>query len=674
MPAAALLALASVSCSAPAAPTAGTRPDRFGAAAAQPSAPALPITLVGQSAFVRAGGDFNLVVRISPPAAAGEVEAVASVFPAVPNRSAFVEALTEVPNRLPLGISSPAVPDSEGLVGIRLQLQDPALPRDAERVWMGRRNGVHPVVVEVRDRDAGPVRNRLITFLVHLAEADPPAPLLFGLGVPVHVPVGTAPEGVARDARLDGLVAGLDAAGSLPLTLVPTPRTLDTLASFEDPSSGTLARLQAAAQSRPVLAGPYVPIDVPSLLDRRLDREIERQFQRGRETTAAVLGHPPDATTWASDTSLTDAAVERLHREGITRMVVPERLLVPITRQVTLTSPFLLRGEQARVPTLAADDGLGAHLGQGDQALRAHQLLADLAVLLLDLPGTPRGAVALAPRDWPATVTFFQTLRSGLEGNPIVRAATLDEIFALPEAEVGRVPLLRRAASAATPGPDADVGSVPALRHQLDALGTIFGAVGTGRPAVPPEVDDLEKLLLTAESSEAAGGRAQHLRRFRDAMVSKKREIRIPRGRSITLTSREGSVPVTFRNDTGVEALVSVTVASDKLSFPEGNVRRLVLTPRLNTTEKFRVLARTSGSFPVNITVQSPQGDLVVDEADLTVRSTAAPGLGLVIAIGAAGFLIVWWSRNARRVRRARRLVDPAERRRSTVLDEEEMA
>jgi len=380
VPAAALLALASVSCSAPAAPTAGTRPDRFGAAAAQPSAPALPITLVGQSAFVRAGGDFNLVVRISPPAAAGEVEAVASVFPAVPNRSAFVEALTEVPNRLPLGISSPAVPDSEGLVGIRLQLQDPALPRDAERVWMGRRNGVHPVVVEVRDRDAGPVRNRLITFLVHLAEADPPAPLLFGLGVPVHVPVGTAPEGVARDARLDGLVAGLDAAGSLPLTLVPTPRTLDTLASFEDPSSGTLARLQAAAQSRPVLAGPYVPIDVPSLLDRRLDREIERQFQRGRETTAAVLGHPPDATTWASDTSLTDAAVERLHREGITRMVVPERLLVPITRQVTLTSPFLLRGEQARVPTLAADDGLGAHLGQGDQALRAHQLLADLAV------------------------------------------------------------------------------------------------------------------------------------------------------------------------------------------------------------------------------------------------------------------------------------------------------
>ena len=127
----------------------------------------------------------------------------------------------------------------------------------------------------------------------------------------------------------------------------------------------------------------------------------------------------------------------------------------------------------------------------------------------------------------------------------------------------------------------------------------------------------------------------------------------MPEGRSFTLTARTGEIPVTFKNNTGHPVRVVVTIESDKLDFPRGETLELELT-RLNTTQRFPVVARASGAFPIRITLESPDGHLVVGRARITVRSTAASGVGLVIAVGAAPFLAVWWGRNATKGRRAR--------------------
>lgn len=669
------LALGVASCSgrAPATVLPPTASETIQARFAPGPAPA-SITLVSQSSFVRAGGDFDVIARIAAPDT--EVEAVASVFPAVANRTEFARALREPLTRLPLFVSPPALPDPEGLVAIRLPLQDPAGPRDPERARIGRRNGVHPVVVELRDREAGPVRNRMVTFLTYLVEPDPTTPLLVSLVVPADVPVVVAPVlGGPVDNRdstpaLAGLAAALEAARGLPVTFAPTPYALDTLAGNGDEATAALARLRAATQLVPVVARPYVPIDLPAMIAAGLTSEIDRQFARGGETTAAVLGRPPNGRTWVSEGPLDGAAIDYLAldrdvrdsgvADRVTAMVMPERLLVPVARQVTLTSPFLVRGRTTEVPALAADDGLATHFAGGDQTLRAHQLLADLAVLYLDLPGSARGAVALPPPRWTPTTGFFAALRSGLTTNPVLRPASLDELFDLPMAEASRsLPLVRRAAERPGRAVGFDPSTTDELRRfrgQVEAVGTIFPRQRVGDPATPP-VAALDKVLLAAESSEVASDRDEHLARFRDAVARQKGQIRIPQGRSVTLTSREGSVPVTFQNDTGLTALVRVRIASDKLLFPDRDNKPITLSPRLNTTDGFRVLARTSGSFPVEITVESPDGMLTLGQADLIVRSTAAPGLGLGIAVGAAAFLVVWWSRNAHSVRRARRLV-----------------
>ena len=134
----------------------------------------------------------------------------------------------------------------------------------------------------------------------------------------------------------------------------------------------------------------------------------------------------------------------------------------------------------------------------------------------------------------------------------------------------------------------------------------------------------------------------------------------MPSGRSITLTARTGEIPVTFQNNTGKPVKVVVKIESDKLDFPRGTTENLELT-RLNTTERFPVVARTSGAFPMRITLESPDGNLVVGRTRITIRSTAASGVSLVVALGAATFLAVWWGRNAMKGRRARGLVPEPE-------------
>jgi hypothetical protein len=53
--------------------------------------------------------------------------------------------------------------------------------------------------------------------------------------------------------------------------------------------------------------------------------------------------------------------------------------------------------------------------------------------------------------------------------------------------------------------------------------------------------------------------------------------------------------------------------------------------------------------------VSSRDGGLLVATSRVTVRSTAVAGIGYVLTVGAAAFLVVWWASHWRRARRERR-------------------
>jgi hypothetical protein len=125
--------------------------------------------------------------------------------------------------------------------------------------------------------------------------------------------------------------------------------------------------------------------------------------------------------------------------------------------------------------------------------------------------------------------------------------------------------------------------------------------------------------------------------------------------RSVTLTGRRARIPISFRNDTGQPVRVRVHLASSKLIFPEG-ADHLVELAEGNTTERFPVEARTSGTFTLTVSMTSEDGMLQVGSpTEVTVRTTIFSGMGAWLSVGALVFLALWWASHHLRARRGRR-------------------
>jgi uncharacterized protein DUF6049 len=643
-------------------------------AAAQQAPPPAPaakgrMTFVAQSNWVSSGGTFLLRVHVDRPTGASNLEFDMTLFPAVATRSEFGETLADHMTDSALVALQPVMlsslpPETNGDVVLSIPIRDPSLPRDPSRVLLPPRDGVYPLRVELRDRLTGALVDHFVTHLLSTPEVHTTPKLGLALVLPVDFGPVLQPDGsrpLPDDDTLTTTAQAVDAIRSTPFALAPTPETVTALAGANEPKAkALLASLKGAAGDRAVLAGPYVPANLAGMQASGLDGEVASQMGRGLATLTDTLGARLDSRTWLAEGALDPAFVDVLAGWGYDRVVTGDELLAPIpNQQLTLTRPFVLTGRQTRVQAAAADTGLAAHFGTGgNQALLAYQMLADLAVVYLDRPGDDarRGVAAVAPRGWKPNRQFLDVLTVGLASSPILEPVSLDTLFGtVPNARDDTGGVMVRKPATTPPGGVAEVAAdLRTARRQLESLGSVLGSGNTTSAVI-------EERLLLAESADLK------TRRQRDAYIESANklvtdqldQIHMPEGRSITLTARTGEIPVTFQNNTGKPVRVIVKIESDKLDFPRGTTETLELN-RLNTTERFPVVARTSGAFPIRITLESPDGGLVVGRARITVRSTAASGASLVVALGAATFLAVWWGRNAMKGRRAKRLVPEA--------------
>jgi hypothetical protein len=128
-------------------------------------------------------------------------------------------------------------------------------------------------------------------------------------------------------------------------------------------------------------------------------------------------------------------------------------------------------------------------------------------------------------------------------------------------------------------------------------------------------------------------------------------KIQAPQPRTVTLTSRRASIPVSLENSTGRDVRVRVRLDSSKLKFPDGPEKVITLKPR-NTTTTIDVETRASGTFPIRVLVSSADGALPLGRVRYTVRSTVVSGVGIFLTIGAGLFLAIWWLTHWRKSRR----------------------
>jgi hypothetical protein len=99
---------------------------------------------------------------------------------------------------------------------------------------------------------------------------------------------------------------------------------------------------------------------------------------------------------------------------------------------------------------------------------------------------------------------------------------------------------------------------------------------------------------------------------------------------------------------------VQLNAPSGKALFPDGAERLITLQPG-NSTQRFVVEARATGTFSMTVTLTSEDGQLHVGATEITVRSTVFSGWGAMLTVGALVFLAGWWANHIWRSRRAAR-------------------
>jgi hypothetical protein len=533
-----------------------------------------------------------------------------------------------------------------------------------------RTEGVYPVEVIAQDA-AGTALATLMTHLVVPPEdGDDSPPLGVAVVAEVDAPPALRSDGTTQLARgrveaMAELVSGLLAAPDVPVTLAVRPETLDALATSADPGDIELVdAMRTAAVDRTVLALPYAEVSPDSLAASDLLSELTEQRDRGRQVVTDTLGVEPTESVWLAPPKLGADGLAALAFSDVDRVVVSDTDVEPLDERIisySLAQPFLLSGPEedstdtsadGLVQAMATDPVILDRLDTGGSpGLVASRVLSEVAFLRLEQPGVARSVVLPMGTGTPARVV--QLVLEGLGYGSPFAPMDLDEAFdhAVPLLDRGDNQVDRHLVPV-TPN-TMRASDARALREARAHLETYVGLLGTGSPLAEPLARHL--LLATAVGLTGADRRG-HIEMVESSIAAVTGEVSTPATFTLTLTAREGTVPLTIRNDSGVPLHVTVRLRSQKLEFPDGDTIDQVLTDE-STRIDINVRALASGAFPLEVAVTSPDGKRSLATTRYTVRSTAVSGAGLVLSIGAGVFLIAWWASHWRRTRRSAKLV-----------------
>ncbi|MFI5046844.1 MAG: DUF6049 family protein [Acidimicrobiia bacterium] len=645
-------------------------------AVAQTTTPKL--SLVYQDAWTPVGGNVTLRLRADqvPPG----LTLALTTHEQVRSRSGFDAAfsggsLSSTINYKPLAFDDLPVDPADGTHVLTIPLDD----LNARLNTRQSGSGVFPLEVELRDSD------RAVThFLTHLVVADvgPTGALVVGQPLrtawvwplqsdPAYLSTGDEDPAVvaelASTGRLGHQVDAIAADADVPLTLAPSPDTLaawSALATTDVADAGTVAGLRSVLPRDQVLAGSYVPIDLPSLNSGGLGGAVNTEIQSGVSALEDFFGSLPDVST-ALPGPLDTPSLVALRNASQRRLVVRGSALGPGDEQFTPAHPTTVladpNDESTAMTVLASDEGIEKFLTTDEPpALRAAHVLAALAVIAGEQPNRVRGVAIVNPTRWDAPTDLVTALLAGLRGNPLVSPVTVDTLFSqVAPATVGDEPdgprLVRQLAPVTPVAPPVTAAHYGSALLQRDAVAHLF-------PAGDPRVSNGDRALLSALSSawENPAGRRKAAALLDgigasvDGFLAK---IRVPEQSTVTLTSSTAEIPITFSNDTGQPVRVRIRLESNRLLFPDG-AERVVELPLKNHTERIRVETRGPGTFPVVVDV-STEGGLPISTTRLSVRSSVVSGVGKVLMVGAVAFLALWWGWDIHR-RRRRRVRDDA--------------
>lgn len=599
------------------------------------------VDLVDQSIWVEPGEDFDMTFEIDP--GDGDLPADTNVsvivYPPLTTRHFFNETLLGL-----VGPSQQSNPVNSSLGEIE-RTRDGNLRLAFETGPSGAgltEQGVYPLEVRLTSPE-GDLLGQMITHLLRQPEAEF-APLDVAVIVEMGAPPAQQPEGTIDlpDGQLDLLrdrTELLEATDDR-LSVAPVPETLDSLARLDESTTeGLLDDLGSALGEHEILSGPYVTLDLESWAAAGLVPEVTTQAERGASVLRDDLDLEPVPSIWLTGTSVGQAEATAWRDLGIFQAILPGGAVAEIQGEPDSIAPLV---ELPDGPSgFVSDDVLVDRLLSVEDPLDQQRLIAELAMIWLERPGESRAVVLRLPSDRtldPETVAETLDMMS-----PSLSVIGATELFSAhgPGETRPPTPVTLDAKEAD------DLNWMPSrlerAEQTIDSLGALLDS---------DELDSLRRSLLIAPGIQTEDRRA-YIDRVDQAQSGVADAINAPDEFVITLTDRNGVIPLTISNELDEEVPVRVQLKSNQLEFEDSEDFEVDVPPG-STRFDVRVRTRTSGAFPLRVTLTSPDGTVTLDETTFDIRSTAISGVGLFLSIGAGLFLVIWWARHWLRTRRTR--------------------
>ncbi len=551
-----------------------------------------------------------------------------------------------------------------------------ACPADAPTVNLpcalqsGPCDDVYPVSVAlVRTGQSTPV-SRFTTFMTYEEPGFATAPQTGGpLRVSWIVPISTRSIGHSSAAEAsrtatESLIGDLAAHRGVATTLDLSPVTANDLATNGGRAGQhalrELSDLTTSPGSDQLMAPSYVPINVTAMAGAGLATNVTAQVARGTQVLKDVALRATSGL-WVdtnADLSTSDLGnfTTGLEAASTTKTVVSDAALASPNNSSNFTyaQPFTLTlAHGSHVAAVATntviDSRFSAH--PSNPVLAANQLLAGLSFVHFEdeFEMDPRGIVLVPPSGWQPSSAFVTTLLSGLTNTQIVSPVTTDQLFAQVPVGGNNEPTTRHLQTGTGIGnggiTPAAAARITAAQAQLNS----FSAATIGHPAVVTNLAD--GLFATQSATLTPATRSAALNTYDRAFSSVLSTISLAVERTITFTSRTAPIPITVLSSAPYGVRVVLSLASDKFTFPTGASRSMVLN-HSTTSVRIEARARTSGDrLPITVTLRTPDGDLTISHAVVTVHSTAISIVGIALTVLAGLVLLVWWIRTWRRNR-----------------------
>ena len=553
---------------------------------------------------------------------------------------------------LPAAIGDPVVipvGDRLNTAGVASLEIDPGLAP----LPQGHRGVVNPLEIALRDA-AGVKLDQLVTPIIRLPSVAQDTDLMVALDFDITGPPPLQPDGSMKmdEGTLHNLQVLADAIRnhpSVPVHARLPPATIVGLSrSVELADARLLADLEKiTSQSLTVASSPYVTADPEAW--RQADRSdvFSDLLDHGELVIGERLRTEPSRHIALLPPTAVPATLDLLNRLGTgSFLVFGNHLDQRPTSNKSLTQGIRLPGDSGSTyPALVIDPDIISHLSDTRGAVSAVQhLIADLALLSWAKPATASGVIVTPPTGLSLDGLMLDLMLGALDTAPFLNPTPLSSM----------VDVLTGSGSGSgnlhNLWPDAVVTvSRRATDRSLgEATVAAYAALLGGPHPAAANLSDLLEITAAAELDNDA--MSPYLTNVYSEVTKVLEGFSTPDNQNVRLTSRRADVPFTIENRLESKAHVLLVLQSDgRLDFPDGPTLPAVLQPGINRIP-IPVEARTSGDARLQVTVRSPDDArlLQLETTQLLVRTTRLSGVGILLFVGAAIVLAIWWFRSTR--------------------------